>query len=158
MKTIEYRTVDKRAWPRGPWDTEPDKLQWQDETTGLPCLIVRNRLGGLCGYVGVPMDHWALNRDESEIELSVHGGLTFGGPCQEGPEESSICHIPGSGEPDTLFWLGFDCGHAGDYLPAMNRAPVRCLWNPSQLEEYRDLTYVRDQVTSLALQLSRESP
>ena len=29
MKTIEYRTIDKSAWPRGEWDAEPDKMQWR---------------------------------------------------------------------------------------------------------------------------------
>ncbi len=41
MEKIEYRTVDKTGWGEGPWQSEPDKRQWQDEATGLPCLIVR---------------------------------------------------------------------------------------------------------------------
>jgi hypothetical protein len=57
MKTIAYRTIDKSSWPRGAWDDEPDKKQWQDTATGLPCLIVRNGVGALCGYVGVPRWH-----------------------------------------------------------------------------------------------------
>lgn len=40
-------------WGPGPWDGEPDKMQWTDPATGLDCLIVRNTLGALCGYVGV---------------------------------------------------------------------------------------------------------
>jgi hypothetical protein len=38
MDTIEYRTIDKSQWGPGPWQDEPDKKQWQDEATGLPCL------------------------------------------------------------------------------------------------------------------------
>ncbi len=35
MKTKEWTTEDKSAWPRGPWDIEPDKIQWIDEATDL---------------------------------------------------------------------------------------------------------------------------
>ena len=42
METKEYRFVDKSDWDRGPWDDEPDKVQWQDVATGLPCIAVRN--------------------------------------------------------------------------------------------------------------------
>jgi hypothetical protein len=38
MNTIEYRNVvDKSTWGEGPWNNEPDKAQWQDEATKLPC-------------------------------------------------------------------------------------------------------------------------
>lgn len=57
MKTLEYRTIDKSPWGAGPWDIEPDKMQWRDEATGLPCLIVRNHGGAWCGYVGVADGH-----------------------------------------------------------------------------------------------------
>lgn len=95
MEKIEYRTKDKSKWPRGPWDDEPDKVQWQDEATGLPCLIVRSPVGALCGYVGVPPDHpWHGKEydDEALIGVEVHGGLSFAAFCQPGPENQSICH------------------------------------------------------------------
>jgi hypothetical protein len=46
----EYRTIDKSAWGPGPWTDEPDKVQWTDTATGLPCLAKRNPRGGhWCG-------------------------------------------------------------------------------------------------------------
>jgi hypothetical protein len=57
VKTMEWTNRDKSEWARGPWDHEPDKMQWQDEATGLPCLIVRGPAGALCGYVGVGPTH-----------------------------------------------------------------------------------------------------
>jgi hypothetical protein len=39
---LSWTTIDKSSWGNGPWQTEPDKAQWQDEETGLPCLAVRN--------------------------------------------------------------------------------------------------------------------
>lgn len=56
----EYHSVpreEKLLWGNGAWVDEPDKAQWRDEATGLPCLLVRNQLGALCGYVGVYPDH-----------------------------------------------------------------------------------------------------
>lgn len=50
----------RSTWRRGPWDSEPDIVSWQDEATGLRCLIVRTSLGSLYGYVGVDHTHpWA---------------------------------------------------------------------------------------------------
>lgn len=105
--TIEYRTEDKSAWPPGPWQAEPDKKQWTDKTTGLPCLIVRNHGGALCGYVGVADGHplhgkeygacvWPEKHDAHEpgdsdwhynctpqALLEAHGGITFASGCYE---------------------------------------------------------------------------
>ena len=49
-------TIDRRQWPPGPWDGEPDKVQWEDDS-GYLCMMVRNNFGAWCGYVGVPEDH-----------------------------------------------------------------------------------------------------
>jgi hypothetical protein len=156
METLEYRgVVDKTAWPRGPWDDEPDKVQWRDDETGLPCLIVRNRRGALTGYVGVPVGHpWHGLRYECGGSIrgggknpnppKVHGGLTFGGDCSHGAPERSVCHIPAPGEPDDVWWLGFDCAHPGDMVLA-----------DAQTGVYRDLGYVRGEVCGLARQASR---
>lgn len=57
MEARSWNSVDKSAWGDGPWQSEPDKMQWQDEATGFACLIVRDPMGALCGYVGVPETH-----------------------------------------------------------------------------------------------------
>src|SRR5262249_8204209 len=119
METKEYRTVDKAGWAvRGEWDNEPDKMQWPDDISGLPCLIVRGPLGALCGYVGVSDIH-PLYGKGCNIDVQVHGGLTFVGGCDYSADESThICHVPGPGEPDNVWWFGFDCAHSGDFTPA----------------------------------------
>lgn len=164
----EYRTIDKSDWPLGPWQAEPDKLQWTDEATGLPCLIKRGPVGALCGYVGVPEGHPYFQVDytdstEREIAhhcdvpwcnpspehvLTVHGGITYSAVCQEGDESESICHIPKPGEPEHVWWLGFDCAHAYDVSPLfLGRLPV------FEHQTYRDLAYVQAECTRLAAQL-----
>jgi hypothetical protein len=44
MKTKQWNNCDKSYWGEGPWQHEPDKMQWTDDDTGLPCLIVRNQV------------------------------------------------------------------------------------------------------------------
>ena len=81
MKTIEYTYRDKSSWGDGPWQSEPDKIQWLDEATGLPCLIVRGPVGALCGYVGVPEGHPHFEQKYDDVDVRVHGGLTFASFC-----------------------------------------------------------------------------
>lgn len=152
MKAMEWTFVDKTQWPDGEWNSEPDKLQWQDEATGLPCLIVRNVVGALCGYVGVDSGHpwygvsYGYQEDCPDERVSVHGGLTYSDFCMEA--ENGICHVPAAGEPDRVWWLGFDCAHAGDMSPAYSYL----LSLPR--ESYRNVAYVKAQCASLAAQIA----
>lgn len=58
MKKLTW--IDKKEWGPGPWQSEPDKVEWRDEKTGLPCLAVRHsEHGNWCGYVGVHKGHYA---------------------------------------------------------------------------------------------------
>jgi hypothetical protein len=126
---------------------EPDKIQWQDEATGFPCLIVRNHMGALCGYVGVSEDHPAYQKGYDDVNVDVHGCLTFSNFCSHGDEATSICHIPEPGESDKVWWLGFDCAHWRDFCPAYGQK--------LGLSEgaYKDISYVTTEVKSLARQL-----
>lgn len=154
MQTKEYRTVDKSKWGPGPWQNEPDKMQWTDKSTSLPCLIVRSWSGALCGYVGVAEGHRLYGKGYSsdaldEVEIDVHGGLTFADACADGVDESRrICHVPDPGEPDHVWWFGFDCAHYLDFCPALKADD---LFNDGH---YRDVLYVRAQVEGLARQLA----
>lgn len=217
--TIEYHTIDKSTWPNGPWKAEPDKIQWTDEATGLPCIARRvPHSGAWCGYVGISSNHLLHGQSESifrelengEIEyeyldLSVHGGITFTGGCQnhdalwhqhqqyaqKAPDEAkrypkgdaaqflaewgpllsdrpawevrvqatAICHVPAPGEPDDIWWFGFDCAHAGDRMPGMEAA-LRSIGGrslPHCGDVYRDLAYVKAECASLARQLADRS-
>ena len=150
METIVEKTLDRSEWASGEWDNEPDKVQWQDET-GLPCLAVRSsRSGHWCGYVGVNEGHPCFGVGYDDVNVSVHGGLTYARHCK-----GSICHIPGEGEPDHVWWLGFDCAHCGDYSPQDAKYAERGYpFTISTEEEYRTLDYVKNECASLARQLS----
>lgn len=155
METIVYSNVhDRSSWPSGPWDNEPDKTQWPDPETGLACLAVRNGSSGAwCGYVGVPEGHPFHGKDYDDIynadhDIKVHGGLTFAGPCHPSDTPGrGICHIPGEGESDNVWWLGFDCAHYRDTIPSM----LGLFQNEGI---YRTLAYVKSQCASLARQIA----
>ena len=150
MEALSYKTRDKSTWGPGPWQDEPDKMQFTDKATGMPCLIVRNHGGALCGYVGVDGSHpyYGLDYDNEALhDLSVHGGLTFSGACaKDAKEAEDICHRVQAGEDDHVWWLGFDTSHAGDLNPAPSAGHF-------SRAVYRDVAYVKKEIADLAKQL-----
>jgi hypothetical protein len=173
MQTLEYRFVDKSTWGEGQWQDEPDKKQWADTATGLPCLIVRGPSGALCGYVGIAEGHpWhgvsyshysdcdgassSSYEASPEAIINVHGGLTFSDFCADGEPVHGICHRPDAGETDHVWWFGFDCAHYLDETPRIN-ARLRSLGDGDLLagsrDVYRDIAYVQSECADLARQL-----
>jgi hypothetical protein len=154
--------IDRSEWGAGQWDGEPDKVQWTDEVTGHVCLAKRNpRSGNWCGYVGVAPSHPWHGKDYDDLPdygPKVHGGLTFSDLCQEGPPEATICHIPAPGEPDGLWWFGFDCHHYMDFAPGAAALNRKYGFNFSDSDEsYKPLAYVKNECASLAKQLAAVS-
>lgn len=153
-RELKFSSNTKRTsgadYPPGPWNNEPDKVQWVDPTTDLDCLIVRGPSGALCGYVGVYRDHPAYGKDYEDVDVQVHGGLTFAAKCQEHDPEG-ICHVPEPGRDGDVWWLGFDCAHAYDLMPVTFSYPDYTVF---QGDVYRDINYVTAECESLALQLS----
>lgn len=143
-----HHTIDKSGFPPGPWHNEPDELDWLDEKTGLSCRIMRNFMGSLCGYVAfkAPLSAFAKAKelldsgaDSWDFDVLLgdrvpHGGLTW-----------AKSYFPLTEPTDnTLVVLGFDCAHAGDHIPNMPRLPIFAD------DVYRDLEYVKAEVTKLA--------
>lgn len=168
--------IDKSTYPPGPWMDEPDKVVWIDPETNLDCMIRRNHHGVWCGYVGVPENHplYGIDYNSSDIDdnlshyialgkIEVHGRLTYSEFCQENEKETGICHK----SDKEVYWFGFDCGHAYDYMPGMGadvlalddipittRNLFESMRNRKDFETYRDMDYVKAEVLSLAKQLS----
>lgn len=140
MTEAKTHTIDRSKWSSGPWDNEPDRVDF--EHAGLPCLLLRNPFGAWCGYAAVPPGHPLHGTDADDAELDVHGGVTYADRCQ-----SPICHVPKPGEPDDVWWFGFDCAHFRDLVPGM---PLGLL-PPHGI--YRDVNYARTETESLAAQL-----
>lgn len=149
MENKSY-VIDKSEWERGPWDEEPDRLEFTDPDTGLPCLIVRGPVGPLCGYVGVPAGHPWYGKDYDSIEPypDVHGGLTYSGKCHY-----PICHEA----DEEVWWVGFDCGHLGDYTDMKIYAymPEELRSRRHKQDVYRNIEYVKNEVARLAKQVKK---
>lgn len=150
--------IDKTGWPDGPWMTEPDKRNWITKA-GLDGMIVRNRLGALCGYVAVPNGHPLYGADYNHIDgLRAHGGLTYTDKCAD-----HICHVPEPGRPSDVWWLGFDTAHAFDLIPGMmdiykevdrkNPGLAKLRKDSVYADVYKDMGYVTAEVESLAAQV-----
>lgn len=122
---------NKNNWPKGEWTNEPDYKSWIDEETGYQCAIVRSSHPGiLCGYVMLTKNHvfHHLKLDEFDEYIICHGSITYDGTDINGMEER---------------WIGFDCGHAGDLMPA---------YDHTHQNTYRNFEYVENQCKRLAKQ------
>lgn len=142
----------KATFPVGPWSTEPDRVEF--EHAGMPCLLHRNgHLGHWCGYVGVAPGHPAHGKSYDDIDVEVHGGLTYAAAC-----EPPICHVPKPGQPDALWWMGFDAAHCWDLAPGIRAALAKINISPlteyDRQEVYRDMAYMRAETERLAEQLA----
>lgn len=97
----------------------------------------------------------ALSGKLDEVTMStaidVHGGVTFTDRCREhGDAEPwrGVCHVPLAGRGE-VWWIGFDCAHAGDLSPTSGRWGIA-----SPGDAYRTLAYVEEQCAGLARQLA----
>lgn len=82
------------------------------EHAGFKCTVIKHStMGHYCGYVWLPKDHPLVDQGERYINnlASVHGGVTYNAWEEVGKEK--------------FYVVGFDCGHAGDYVPSLSLYP-----------------------------------
>ena len=65
---------------------------------GYPAQVLIMEAGHRCGYVKIPVSHPYSGIDYEEMDICVHGGLTY----------------KSTDEDDGGTWIGFDCAHLGD--------------------------------------------
>lgn len=121
---------------------------WMTES-GLRAVVVVQDFGNRCGYVAVPKGATTYGEHYDDVQVDVHGGLTFSERGDTYPVEA-----------DDVWWFGYDCAHYGDA-----RDPT--LMSPKYKEMYdkgmfgsifddgvvRSLEYCVEQCESLASQL-----
>ena len=148
MSEQQSHAIDKSTWDKGEWTSEPDHVAFEHK--GVPCIIHRvDTHGGLCGYAAVEPGHpWHGYEEGSAIEADVHGGITYAGRC-----EGAICHVPKPGEPDDVWWLGFNCAHAGDFSPGYSKHIKSYASTKSRDSVYRTVSFVRAECERLADQI-----
>jgi hypothetical protein len=122
---------------------EGDFEEWIDPLSNYMCRILRNiQFQTWNGYVRIPEKHPCFGKDYDDIDVNVHGGLSYGGD-----------HFPNYINPTKevgYYWFGFDTSHAWD------RQPRIIIHFPSPWRKndvYRDKDYITKEVTKLAKQL-----
>ena len=69
---------------------------------GLRCRVIQGPFS-INGYCAVPKGHPDFGKYYGDVDVDVHGGLTFG---EQGEKDNKFW-------PDeNLYWFGFDTGHA----------------------------------------------
>jgi hypothetical protein len=140
----------------GAWMDEPDRVEFTYE--GLDCLIVRNeRMFNLCGYVALPKAHPFYKKGYNDMSYDVHGGLTYSDLC----DDHRICHATDDTKQEKAFWIGFDCAHGGDFVPAMEIVDRMIrekhgIVKPKDHDKYRDVAYVTKEIKDLARQVNTD--
>jgi len=128
-----------------PWEHEPDREEWVHELTGYKCTVWRHpTLGSLNGYVAIPKGHRVWGKGYDDVDVEVHGGLTYADEDKE------------TGE-----WVfGFDCAHGGDFSPKIlatlmkyTEMDTESIDFKMRTEIYRTFEWVKAEVCSLARQL-----
>ena len=82
----------------------PEDILATGEHLGFEWAVAHNGMGYRCGYVRVPVGHPWHGKSYMDLNVDVHGDLSFSEPDQP-------CDTPGA---DTDWWVGFDCAHAFD--------------------------------------------
>lgn len=118
------------------WNREKDFVEIRK--AGYHAIIKRQEMGHLCGYIGVPKTHKRYGLAYDDVDVLVHGGLTF----SESGEQM--------GWDEDLWYFGFDCAHSGDLVPELNKYRSDSF---SSQDVYRTVDYVHAELDSLFAQL-----
>ena len=114
--------------------------------------MVGQRHGHRCGYVGLPKYHPMNGADYDDIDINVHGGLTY----------SENTHKTRYGEEypvdDERYWLGFDCAH---YMDKRDPDLMAKFENPPEIHipmfddegSIKDMDFVSDELAYMVEQL-----
>lgn len=142
---VSVPDIKKQTWGPGEWQDEPDQEVF--EYRGYKCYLVRNNYGAWCGYIQIPADHEIIRESYGDIDIEVHGGVTYG----------QIGHWMFPDE--TGYFLGFDCAHYGDQVPFRLSDPAYKLMCPGLYESeiYKNIEFARNECKSMINQLIKEA-
>lgn len=75
---------------------------------GFRCVIIGTYMGHRCGYLAIPQGHELYGKHYDDIDVEVHGGLTF-----SAESDTNEIYYPAKTN-EKVWWIGFDCAHFGD--------------------------------------------
>lgn len=125
-----------------PWKDEADRELF--ESYGFPCLVQRNMLGSLCGYVGVRKNHRFFAAEIEDLPLQCLKPITY----------SRKNALPvGAEGMDDVWWIGFHTTYWNDVIPRMHDPFIFDVYHKASVEiTYRDFAFVRKECEALAAQ------
>lgn len=80
------------------------KVESDFEVDGYRCVVLGLARGYRCGYVAIDKEHPVYGKYYLDIDVDVHGGLSYGEICNKYPVKTG----------QEYYWLGFDCIHMHD--------------------------------------------
>lgn len=95
------RSIKLFLFGEGEWIDELDVAEF--DHLGYKCRVERGQFGSLCGYIYIPKDHPWHGKDYDDLDVQVHGGLTY------------------AEYEDDLFLIGYDCSHSRDIIPCQEK-------------------------------------
>jgi len=121
---------------------------------GYACRIIRNlAMFYLLGYVALEKNHAFYNVSDYDMNISVHGGVTYAslnrpGAVVKDTMTNKLCYIevPHRNEPKDAWWIGFDCAHAVDAIPELPGISNR-------MDTYKDIEFVKTELREMVDQL-----
>ena len=137
--------INKDGWDDGVWQLEPDESQFNLEN-GAPGIIKRSVNGALMGYMPIGSLHPFHGKSFDKIPVDVHGGLSF--------SKNELIYndrLAGFASSKGWWWIGFDCAHAFDIMPAFGNMGMK----PYPDATYKPYHYVRWELNRLAMQMER---
>jgi hypothetical protein len=118
-------------------------------SAGLRAVVTIGDMGYRCGYVGVPESSPSYGHDYKDVDVEVHGGLTYADGGKDYPVDSD------------LWWFGYDCAHLYDARdPVLMSGQYKKLYDKGLFRGFdegeiiRSLEYCIGECESLAKQLS----
>lgn len=115
------------------------------------CVVSRaSVMNHLCGYVGLPKQHHLYKADGWEMDIEVHGGITFSNFWKKR-----------EGFKRKYWYIGFDAGHYMDYIPGLVETLERIGGSSRFFRDYnvyRNMAYMTDETMLLARQLLLPHP
>lgn len=121
---------------------------------GYACRIIRSlSLMSLLGYVAIEKNHVFYNVGYDDINIDVHGGLTYASNKQPPTvvkdtmtNKLDYITMPHHNKPKNAWWVGFDCSHYGDIIPA------HPLLSNGQ-DTYKGIEFVKNEIKGMVNQL-----
>lgn len=128
------------------------------EAHGFRCRVLDGPFKNYNGYVAIPKGHPYYGKSYDDMDVRVHGGLTFDGWGGGKPMKKEIFGkkkdwtLDPENWPDPeLWWVGWDTSHLGDFITYSDGShpdPTGMFWTVEMVER---------ETTELARQLSEKT-